>query len=254
MRPLPKSASQRKSERPSSALGNVFNIPAAPLLPREATPDAIAPGPPLAQKDDGELTVGAESSEVINLEDLDSAVTDDLKAAADSDKPPKIVDSHGEAYDQGLTGVQFGMFPLGDEAPPAQSGGSSANESMEEVERMGIIHAMGKLGLTFRPGIIISNNDMRSYRTLLVDRKWVWTDDLPKLRRKLVHLFHAVFPDEIDRSLPSFERENAKTLATELLKILRGRDLTGLAKELKRTMPDLSPPKQPPPLPPDSKK
>ena len=125
---------------------------------------------------------------------------------------------------------------------------------MQEVERMGIIHAMGKLGLTFRPGIKISSDDMRAYRTLLVDRKWVWTDDLPKLRRKLILLFRSVFPDEIERTLPTFATENAQRLAVELLRLLRGRDLTALAKELKRTMPDLSPPKEPPPLPPDSKK
>lgn len=263
MRPLPKSASQnqkpapaRKSERPSDALANVFAIPAAPLLPREATPDAIAPGPPLAQKDDGELTVGAESSEVINLDELDSAVTDDLKAAADSDKPPKIMDSRGQAYDQGLTGVQFGIFPPDDEAPPAQSSGSSANTPMEELEYKEFIQAFGRLGLTFRPGIKVSPNDLRGYHILLVERRWVWTDDLPRLRRKLILLFHAIFPDEIDRSLPTFERENAQRLAAELLKLLRGRELTALAKKLESTMPDLSPPKEPPPFPttPDKEK
>lgn len=262
MRPLPKSAPQRKSERPSDALANVFAIPAAPLLPKEVAPDDLAPGPPLAQKDDGQITiVTSEASTEVSLDELDPGVVEDMQEAADTQasESPKAVDSQGRAYDPGLTGVQDGMFVgfTNDAPPPAKSsGGSSASAPMAEVERNGIVTELGKLGLTFRPGILISNNDMRSYHRLLVERKWIWTDDPPKLRRKLIHLFHAVFPDEIDSSLPTFERENAQKLAAELLKILRGRDLTALAKELKRTMPDLSPPKTPPPLPttPDKEK
>jgi len=189
---------------------------------------------------------------ILDLSDPDGAA---LKAAAGESIPaPELNDSSGKPYENSFTGAQFGLFPADDGTQSAKGEGSSASTPMQEVERMDIIHAMGKLGLTFRPGIKISSDDMRAYRMLLVDRKWVWTDDLPKLRRKLILLFRSVFPDEIERSLPSFATENAQRLAAELLKLLKGRDLTALAKELKRSMPDLSPPKEPPPLPPDSKK
>ena len=254
MRPLPRPAPQPKSERPSAALGNVFAIPTAPLLPQDT--DSLAAGPPLQKDDDATVEVGETESGAIllDLSDPDGAA---LKAAAQESIPaPVLRDSSGKPYENSFTGIQEGMFAgvTDDASTAANSGGSSASTPMQEVERMDIIHAMGKLGLTFRPGIKISSDDMRAYRTLLVDRKWVWIDDLPKLRRKLILLFRSVFPDEIERTLPTFATENAQRLAVELLKLLKGRDLAALAKELKRTMPDLSPPKEPPPLPPDSKK
>lgn len=248
MRPPPKSDSPQK---PSKALGNVFAVD---------TPK-IEEKPSEKPRDDATFEVSETPSGTINLDELDPDA-EALAAAASASIPapgaeasaPVLRDSRGQPYDGSITGTQDGMFAAFDDQneAPAEAA-SSASQPAEDLLRKGFGQELHKWGIELDPEVKLTKSEIEAFQILLKNGRWPWTDDLSKLKRRLVRFLSAAFAKEVMESLPTFEKETAPALAKELVKLLRAKDLRAVANRVEQGMPK-SLKAGPPPLPPDSKK